>query len=56
MFGLGNIVVYIALTLCHTTSDMIDLENKLKSAVIEGRPQISRPWKKIIILIEGVYR
>lgn len=36
-------------------NNMIDLENKLKSAVIEGRPQISRPWKKIIILIEGVY-
>ncbi|CAC5364768.1 SPT [Mytilus coruscus] len=34
---------------------MLDLENKLKSAVIEGRPRISRPWKKILILIEGVY-
>ncbi|CAG2250265.1 SPT [Mytilus edulis] len=36
-------------------NNMIDLENKLKSAVIEGRPRLSRPWKKIIILIEGVY-
>lgn len=32
-----------------------DLEMKLKKAVIEGHPVTRRPWKKILILIEGVY-
>ncbi|CAC5387843.1 SPT [Mytilus coruscus] len=31
---------------------MLDLENRLKSAVIEGRPRIRPPWKKILILLK----
>lgn len=33
-----------------------DLEKKLKAAIIEGHPLTKRPWKKILILVEGVYR
>ena len=35
---------------------MNDLENKLRSAIIHGHSRTNRPWKKIIIVIEGVYR
>lgn len=35
---------------------MEDLEKKLKSAVIHGQPRTHRPWKKILIVVEGVYR
>ena len=33
-----------------------DLESKLKKAIIEGHPVTRRPWKKILIIVEGVYR
>lgn len=36
--------------------DMVDLERILKQAVIEGQPRTHRPWKKILIVIEGIYR
>ncbi|RNA31410.1 serine palmitoyltransferase 2 [Brachionus plicatilis] len=32
-----------------------DLESKLKKAIIEGHPLTRRPWKKILIIVEGVY-
>jgi serine palmitoyltransferase len=32
-----------------------DLEAKLKKAIIEGHPTTRRPWKKILIVVEGVY-
>lgn len=34
---------------------MKDLENKLRSAIISGQPRTNRPWKKIIIVVEGIY-
>jgi serine palmitoyltransferase len=37
-------------------NNTIDLENKLKKAIIEGHPVTRRPWKKILIVVEGVYR
>lgn len=36
-------------------NDMTDLEAKLRQAIVEGEPRTSRPWKKIIIVAEGVY-
>ena len=37
-------------------NDPIDLEAKIKKAIIEGHPVTKRQWKKILILVEGVYR
>ena len=31
------------------------LEKLLRSAIIRGHPKTRRPWKKIMIVIEGVY-
>ncbi|KAI6656914.1 Serine palmitoyltransferase 2-like [Oopsacas minuta] len=36
-------------------NDMYDLEKKLKKAIIEGQPKTRRPWKKIIVIVEGIY-
>lgn len=36
-------------------NDPKDLENKIKKAIIEGHPVTRRPWKKILIVVEGVY-
>ena len=36
--------------------DMKDLEAKLRHAVVYGHPRTRRPYKKIIIFVEGVYR
>ena len=35
---------------------MKDLENKLRDSVVDGHPVTHRPWKKILIIVEGVYR
>jgi serine palmitoyltransferase len=35
---------------------MEDLEKKLRAAIVHGHPRTNRPWKKIIIVVEGVYR
>ncbi|KAK6169520.1 hypothetical protein SNE40_020560 [Patella caerulea] len=36
-------------------NNMEDLEKKLKNAVVEGQPKTHRPWKKILIVVEGIY-
>ncbi|KAH9509106.1 Serine palmitoyltransferase 2 [Bulinus truncatus] len=36
-------------------NDMEDLERKLREAVCDGQPRTHRPWKKILIVVEGVY-
>lgn len=36
-------------------NNMADLEKKLKTAVVEGQPRRNRAWKKILIVVEGVY-
>ena len=35
---------------------MEDLEKKLRAAIVHGHPRTNRPWKRIIIFVEGVYR
>ena len=34
---------------------MRDLEQKLVEALADGQPRTHKPWKKIIIVVEGVY-
>ena len=36
--------------------DMKSLENVLRRAVTEGQPRRLRAWRKILIVVEGVYR
>ncbi|XP_022332551.2 serine palmitoyltransferase 2-like isoform X1 [Crassostrea virginica] len=36
-------------------NNMEDLENKLRFAVSDGMPRTHRPWKKILIVVEGIY-
>lgn len=37
-------------------SGMKDLEKKLREAIVDKQPRTHRPWKKILIVVEGVYR
>nr|XP_039254792.1 serine palmitoyltransferase 2-like [Styela clava] len=36
-------------------NNMEDLEQKLRNAIVSGQPRTHRPWKKILIIVEGVY-
>lgn len=36
--------------------DMQSLEKMLKEAICSGQPRTHRPWKKILIMVEGIYR
>jgi serine palmitoyltransferase len=35
--------------------DMVHLERLLKESIVSGQPRTHRPWRKILILVEGVY-
>eukprot|EP00484_Ammonia_sp_Unknown_P028316 CAMPEP_0197027390 /NCGR_PEP_ID=MMETSP1384-20130603/7301_1 /TAXON_ID=29189 /ORGANISM="Ammonia sp." /LENGTH=496 /DNA_ID=CAMNT_0042456225 /DNA_START=141 /DNA_END=1631 /DNA_ORIENTATION=- len=35
--------------------DMDELERIVRRSIIEGQPRTHRPWKKILIVVEGVY-
>ncbi|CAG2100234.1 unnamed protein product [Medioppia subpectinata] len=36
-------------------NDMKDLEMKIRQHIISGQERTHRPWKKIIIIVEGIY-
>ncbi|KAL8292457.1 hypothetical protein RQP46_001069 [Phenoliferia psychrophenolica] len=36
-------------------NDMDDLESILREAISQGMPRTHRPWKKILVVIEGLY-
>ncbi|KAK0722577.1 pyridoxal phosphate-dependent transferase [Lasiosphaeria miniovina] len=36
-------------------NNMADLERKLREAIAQGQPRTHRPWKKILVAVEGLY-
>ena len=50
-----HLVWWRSLTI-HYPADIAHLEEVLRKAIIGGQPRTHRPWKKILILVEGVYR
>lgn len=36
-------------------NDPGDLEKVLRESIVQGQPRTHRPWKKIIIIVEGIY-
>ena len=34
---------------------MMQLEAVLHALIIQGQPRTHRPWKKIVIMVEGIY-
>ncbi|KAH7144433.1 pyridoxal phosphate-dependent transferase [Dactylonectria estremocensis] len=36
-------------------NDMVDLERVLRDAISQGQPRTHRPWKKILLVVEGLY-
>ncbi|KAJ4512103.1 serine palmitoyltransferase component [Exophiala dermatitidis] len=36
-------------------NDMVDLETRLREAISQGQPRTHRPWKKILVVVEGLY-
>ncbi|KAH8801612.1 putative serine palmitoyltransferase 2 [Xylogone sp. PMI_703] len=36
-------------------NDMADLEDKLREAISQGQPRTHRPWKKILVVVEGLF-
>jgi serine palmitoyltransferase len=36
-------------------NDMASLENLLREVISQGQPKTHRPWKKILIIVEGLY-
>lgn len=48
--------VCVCACVCVCVSDMHSLEKMLRDAVCTGQPRTHRPWRKILILVEGIYR
>lgn len=40
----------------YCVADMQSLEKLLRDAIVHGQPRTHRPWKKILIVVEGIYR
>ena len=36
-------------------NNMKELEHKLREAIAQGQPRTHRPWKKILVVVEGLY-
>jgi len=36
-------------------NDPVDLEKVLRDSIVEGQPRTHRPWKRITIVVEGIY-
>ncbi len=36
-------------------NDPKDLEKVLRESIIQGQPRTHRPWKKILVVVEGLY-
>lgn len=36
-------------------NNMTDLEKVLQNAIVNGQPKTGQPWKKIVIIVEGVF-
>lgn len=34
---------------------MADLRNLLREVISQGQPRTHRPWKKILVIVEGLY-
>lgn len=37
------------------SSDMEDLERIIRDSIVEGQPKTKKEWRKIIIIVEGIY-
>ncbi|OCF40050.1 serine palmitoyltransferase [Kwoniella heveanensis CBS 569] len=40
---------------CFKHNDMHDLERLLREVISQGQPRTHRPWKKILVIVEGLY-
>lgn len=36
-------------------NDPTHLEKVVKQSIVEGQPRLNRPWKRILIIVEGIY-
>ena len=36
-------------------NNMADLENVIRRSIVQGQPRTHRPWKRIMIVVEGIY-
>lgn len=36
-------------------NNMVELEQKLREAISQGQPRTHRPWRKILVTVEGLY-
>ena len=34
---------------------MEDLERILRTCIVQGQPRTHRPWKRMIVVVEGIY-
>ena len=48
--------MFYVVTIILLFQDMVYLERELRKAVTQGQPRTHRPWRKIFLLVEGIYR
>ena len=53
--SLSRFLLSIHVNLVDCFSAPAHLERVLKEQIAEGQPRTHRPWKKIIVVVEGIY-
>jgi serine palmitoyltransferase len=54
--SINAFLVHKPRTIVEHYSDMIHLERLLRDSIVCGQPRTHRPWRKILIVVEGIYR
>lgn len=54
-FGSEFLDIYNFGVLCLISAAPYHLEKVLREHIAEGQPRTHRPWKKIIVVVEGIY-
>lgn len=50
------VLIYMYMCTPYVHVDIVCLERLLREAIVKGQPRTHRPWKKILIIVEGIYR
>ena len=50
-----NLIENLVLSKVFKHNNCNDLERKLRLALIHGQQRTRRPWRKVLIVVEGIY-
>ena len=53
--GCTHPVAVVGVVVIVVPTDPDALDELLRTAIVDGQPRTHRPWKKILVMVEGIY-